>query len=534
MTDGTEQRVACTVTDGVAEVRLNRPNKMNALDEPMFEELIATGIRVRDDPAIRAVVLAGAGRCFCAGLDFDRFRDMAGGATRPVAESEPIGPARATGQQAAHVWATVPVPVIAALHGAVFGGGLQIALGADIRLVAPDSELSVMEIRWGLVPDMTGSQLLPELVGRDVAKELTFTGRSLSGEEASAIGLATRVEADPLGAARKLALDIAANSPHAVRYAKHLLELAGRVGLAEGFDAEQRAIRELIASPNQVEAVRANLDARRPVFDDPPTHARTGDHLTDNPFDLTGHVAVITGGNSGIGLAMADALAAAGADVCIWGTNEERNADAAEQLAQRGTKVLPLRCDVGDEDQVEHAMAEVVDRFGRLDSCFANAGVGGRGSRFTETGLDEFRRVTRIDLDGAFLTLRAAARQLVQQGTGGSLIGTSSLAATQGQPRGQAYAASKAGLIALIKSIAIELARHDIRANAVLPGWVSTPLADPALESEAFQRRVLPRMPVGRWGKPSDFGSLAVYLASPASSFHTADTITVDGGYASF
>lgn len=274
MTDGTEQRVTCTVTDGIAEVRLNRPNKMNALDEPMFEELIATGVRVRDDPAIRAVVLTGAGRCFCAGLDFGRFRDMAGGTARPVSESEPIGHARATGQQAAHVWTTVPVPVIAALHGAAFGGGLQIALGADIRLVAPDSELSVMEIRWGLVPDMTGSQVLPELVGRDVAKELTFTGRSLTGEEASAIGLATRVEADPLDAARKLAIDIAAKNPHAVRNAKHLLELADRVGLDEGFDAEQRAIGELIASPNQVEAVRANLDARQPVFDDPSTHTQ--------------------------------------------------------------------------------------------------------------------------------------------------------------------------------------------------------------------------------------------------------------------
>lgn len=256
--------------------------------------------------------------------------------------------------------------------------------------------------------------------------------------------------------------------------------------------------------------------------------------MNDNPFDLTGHVSVVTGGNSGIGLAMADALAAAGAEVCIWGTNEERNAQAAEQLGEHGTKVLALRCDVGEEAQVEQAMARTTDHFGRLDSCFANAGVGGRGTRFVETDLAEFRRITRIDLDGAFLTLRAAARKLVEQGEGGSLVGTSSLAAVQGQPRGQAYAASKAGLIAMIKSVAVELGRHGIRANAVLPGWVSTPLADPALESEGFQRRVLPRMPVGRWGKPSDFGSLAVYLASPASAFHTADAITVDGGYVAF
>ena len=255
---------------------------------------------------------------------------------------------------------------------------------------------------------------------------------------------------------------------------------------------------------------------------------------TSNPFDLTGHVSVVTGGNSGIGLAMADALAAAGAGVCIWGTNAERNEKAARQLAERGAQVLALRCDVGDEEQVDNAMSRTVERFGRLDSCFANAGVGGGGTRFTETELAEFHRVTRVNLDGAFLTLRAAARRMLEQGEGGSLVGTSSLAARQGQPRGQAYAASKGALISMIKSIAIELARSGVRANAVLPGWVSTPLADPLLQSEGFQRKVLPRMPVGRWGAPDDFGALAVYLASPASAFHTADALTVDGGYISF
>ncbi|MDI2028150.1 SDR family NAD(P)-dependent oxidoreductase [Saccharopolyspora sp. TS4A08] len=253
-----------------------------------------------------------------------------------------------------------------------------------------------------------------------------------------------------------------------------------------------------------------------------------------NPFDLTGHVALVTGGNSGIGLAMADAMAAAGAGVCVWGTNAERNEKAARELDKHGGKVLAVRCDVGDEEQVEAAMARTVEEFGRLDSCFANAGIGGGGSRFLETDLSEFRRVTRVDLDGAFLTLRAAAKQMVAQGEGGSLVGTSSLAARQGQPRGQAYAASKGALVSMIKSIAIELARHGIRANAVLPGWVSTPLADPMLESEGFQRKVLPRMPVGRWGRPDDFGALAVYLASPASAFHTADALTVDGGYVNF
>ncbi|MBB5159768.1 SDR family NAD(P)-dependent oxidoreductase [Saccharopolyspora phatthalungensis] len=255
---------------------------------------------------------------------------------------------------------------------------------------------------------------------------------------------------------------------------------------------------------------------------------------TANPFDLAGHVSVVTGGNSGIGRAMADALAAAGAGVCIWGTNTERNEKAARGLAKHGGQVLALSCDVGDEEQVEAAMSSTVEQFGRLDSCFANAGVGAGNARFVETELSDFHRVTRVNVDGAFLTLRAAARRLLAQGEGGSLVGTSSLAARQGQPRGQAYAASKGALVSMIKSIAIELARHGIRANAVLPGWVSTPLADPALRSEGFQRKVLPRMPVGRWGAPSDFGALAVYLASPASAFHTADSITVDGGYLSF
>ncbi|KAA9166400.1 SDR family oxidoreductase [Amycolatopsis acidicola] len=253
-----------------------------------------------------------------------------------------------------------------------------------------------------------------------------------------------------------------------------------------------------------------------------------------NPFDLSGHVSVVTGGNSGIGLAMADALAAAGAGVCVWGTSETRNAEAAGQLKRHGTGVLALRCDVSDEDQVEAAMSRTMEHFGRLDSCFANAGVSAGGIRFTDTSLAEFRRVTSVNLDGTFLTLRAAARRMLDQGEGGSLVATSSLAAKQGQPRGQAYAASKGALISMVNSIAVELARHHIRANAILPGWVSTPLADPALNSDGFQRRVLPRMPVGRWGRPDDFGSVAVYLASPASAFHTADALTIDGGYACF
>jgi enoyl-CoA hydratase/carnithine racemase len=245
----------------VADVRLDRPEKLNALDPAMFAAIVATGRRLRDDPSVRAVVLSGNGRGFCAGLDFGSFEKMTEGPrTGPVEVPAPA-------QQASLVWAELAVPVIAALHGVAFGGGLQIALGADIRLVAPDARLSVLEIRWGLIPDMTGTQVLPELVGRDVAKELTFTGREVDGAEAVRIGLATRVTADPLAAALELAAEIAGKSPDAIRRAKALLEL--RVPRAEGFAAEQRAIRELIGSPNQIEAVRANLAKRAPEFTDP-------------------------------------------------------------------------------------------------------------------------------------------------------------------------------------------------------------------------------------------------------------------------
>jgi enoyl-CoA hydratase/carnithine racemase len=267
----TEERVTVQVTDGVADVRLNRPDKRNALDNAMFAGLIGAGERLKSEPGVRAVVLSGEGPDFCAGLDFGSFQAMRDGERLSLQVDVPPGHglAKATGQRAAYVWTEIPVPVIAAVTGNALGGGLQIALGADIRIVAPDARLSVLEIRWGLVPDMTGSQLLPELVGRDVAKELTFTGRVVRGEEAVALGLATRVDPDPRKAALELALIVAARSPHAIRAAKRLLDLAGRVDLAAGFAAEQEEIRALIGSPNQAEAVAAEFSKRPPRFTDP-------------------------------------------------------------------------------------------------------------------------------------------------------------------------------------------------------------------------------------------------------------------------
>ncbi len=253
-----------------------------------------------------------------------------------------------------------------------------------------------------------------------------------------------------------------------------------------------------------------------------------------NPFDLSGKVALVTGGNSGIGLGMARALALAGADVAIWGTNEEKNAKADAELKALGTNVVAVRCDVGDEEQVVSAFADTLAALGKVDACFANAGTAGFAPSFMEMPLEEWRRVMRINLEGAFLTLREASRHMVKRGEGGSLVATSSLAAVEGQAKGQHYAATKGGIISMMKAIAVELARNEIRANTILPGWIETPMASPALNWDRFRDKVLPRVPARRWGVPDDFGGIAVYLASSASAYHTGDTFMIDGGYSIF
>jgi len=254
---------------GVADVRLNRPEKLNALDQAMFEALIDTGRTLAADRALRAVVLSGEGRAFCAGLDFASFMGMAGngggGALLRRADDTPANAA----QRAAWVWTEIPVPVIAAVHGVAFGGGLQIALAADLRIAAPDARLSVMEVKWGLIPDMTGTQTLRHLVRLDVAKELTFTGRIVEANEAASLGLVTRIADDPRAAALGLAHDIAAKSPDAIRAGKHLLNRSVLLGVEDGLRLEEQLQRGLIGSANQVEAVQANLQKRAPAFVDP-------------------------------------------------------------------------------------------------------------------------------------------------------------------------------------------------------------------------------------------------------------------------
>jgi enoyl-CoA hydratase/carnithine racemase len=259
------ERVRVSIHDGIADVTLNRPEKLNALDGAMFDALVEAGRSLAGDRALRAVVLSGAGRAFCAGLDVSSF--LGGGGRDPFARG-PESPANAA-QRAAWVWTEVPVPVIAAVHGACFGGGLQIALAADVRFVAPDAALSVMEIKWGLVPDMSGSQTLRRLVRLDVAKELTFSGRVVSGTEAALLGLATHVSDTPREAALELARQIAARSPDAVRAGKQLLDRAGVVSVEEGLRLEEDLQRGLLGAPNQIEAVRANAEKRDPRFRDP-------------------------------------------------------------------------------------------------------------------------------------------------------------------------------------------------------------------------------------------------------------------------
>lgn len=264
-----EERVRVRVdAQGVAEVALVRADKMNALDPEMFAAIRAAIAQVRADARVRAVVLHGEGRAFCAGLDKSSLQGIAdpqGAAGIGDLVPRTHGLANAW-QEVAWGWRELPVPVIAAVQGVAFGGGLQIALGADVRCVHPQAKLSVMEIRWGLVPDMAGCVLLAELVRPDVARELTFTGRVVTGIEALQLGLATRLADDPLADARALAAQIAASNPDAVRAAKRMFKTASPVDAARVLVAEAFEQQRLIGSANQREAVQAALENRAPVF----------------------------------------------------------------------------------------------------------------------------------------------------------------------------------------------------------------------------------------------------------------------------
>ncbi|MBU1325924.1 MAG: crotonase/enoyl-CoA hydratase family protein [Alphaproteobacteria bacterium] len=259
------QRVNLTFADGVADVRLNRPDKINALDMPMLEALAEVPTRLAAMPGVRAVVLSGEGRGFCAGLDMQTMGGLAGADLDIVSRTHGLANLF---QQAAWGWRDLPVPVIAAGHGVIFGGGLQIFSGADLRIVRPDARLSVMEMKWGIVPDMAGFALWRGLVRDDVLRELVYTAREFTGEAAVALGFATRLADDPCAEAMALAHAIAARNPDAVRAAKRLANLSRDDGADRVLTAESVEQAALIATPNQIEAVMANVQTRTPVFTD--------------------------------------------------------------------------------------------------------------------------------------------------------------------------------------------------------------------------------------------------------------------------
>ncbi len=250
-------------------------------------------------------------------------------------------------------------------------------------------------------------------------------------------------------------------------------------------------------------------------------------------FDLSGKVALVTGGNSGIGYAFARALGDAGASVCIWGRSSERNASAVAELVGRGIRAEGFDVDVTDEAAVVTAMAQSVSRFGRLDACFANAaGLGENSPSFVESTTREWRMTTALVLDSVYVTMREAAKVLVEQDQGGSLVATSSIAANYGSTRGNhAYASGKAGVGALMRGLAVELARYRVRANTVLPGWVDTGFMAGVHDNPKLAERARQRAPMRRWGSAGELGALAVYLAGDGSTWHTGDEFIVDGGY---
>ncbi len=256
------------------------------------------------------------------------------------------------------------------------------------------------------------------------------------------------------------------------------------------------------------------------------------------PFDLSGKVVLVTGGNGGIGLGMARACAQAGANIAIWGTNADKNAKALDALKSDGANAFAYKVDVSDEAAVIKGVADTLSDLGRIDSMFANAGIGAGARSFLEMDTEQYRKVLSVNLDGVFFTLRETAKHMVERAKagdpGGSLIGVASLAAIEGAARNQHYAATKGAVTAMIRGVAVEFARYGIRANSILPGWIATDMTAGAQALPAFTEKVIPRVPMRRWGEPEDFGGMAIYLASDASKFHTGDMFVIDGGYAIF
>jgi NAD(P)-dependent dehydrogenase (short-subunit alcohol dehydrogenase family) len=249
---------------------------------------------------------------------------------------------------------------------------------------------------------------------------------------------------------------------------------------------------------------------------------------------LQGKVVVVTGGNSGIGLGMAEGCAKAGADVSVWSRRADRNEQACERLRAHGVRASGFVCDVAEEASIQAAIAGTIAEHGRVDACVASAGAPGYTSPLIDVSLEKWRSVTAVSLDGVFLTFREVARRMIEQGEGGALVAVSSTSAIHGAQRNHAYAASKTGLLGLTRALAVELARHKIRVNAILPGWTKTEMASGAFENDKFRDATTSRTPVRRWAEPEEFEAVGAYLCDPSLTFHTGDHLTVDGGYTIF
>lgn len=256
--------------------------------------------------------------------------------------------------------------------------------------------------------------------------------------------------------------------------------------------------------------------------------------MSSKLFDLSNKTALITGGNGGIGLGFAKGIAKQGGCICIWGRNEDKNQQALAELETFGTKVHVMAVDVADENQVADAFAETLGMFGRIDGCFANAGVSGGGT-FHEQEFDEWRRVLTVNLDGLFFTLRAAAQHMKERAEagdpGGRLIGTSSVGAKFGMAKREAYTGSKGAVLSIMQGLAVEYARYGVTANSISPGHIETSMTATAYQNEKFIKAIMPRIPARRWGTQEDFEGIAAYLMSDASQYHSGDNFTIDGGF---
>ena len=250
--------------------------------------------------------------------------------------------------------------------------------------------------------------------------------------------------------------------------------------------------------------------------------------------DLSEKVFIITGGNGGIGLGLAEGIADAGGAVAIWARNEEKNTDAVRALQDIGGEAKSYICDVSNEEEVIRTLASTVKDFGRVDGLFANAGRGGTGTPLVDTSLEDWRKVMAVNLDGVLLCLREASRQLISQGSGGSLVAVSSTSAIHGAAGNEAYGTAKTAVTGLVRALAVSLARFQIRVNCLLPGWTVTELASPAFENDHFREVTTKRTPARRWADPKEFRQVGAFLADPSQTFHTGQQVCVDGGYTIF